>query len=255
MCMQFRDVFRATKAAFEEEQRVDRGIYEASLARANARVRQAHFERDDLSQYYADQVKENKISTQNELDAMDKKFRAERAENKALREELARYRDRLAAADEALEHERSMKASGGSEKPDAQMPTAPDQTSIEALRQELHAAKQNAERADAATNLLEEEITRMRLDGKDLRDKVREVRRQHDELTATLDGLHQQDLRDLRMKEIQQHITAIKEVDKRLSVRVEEIQTFLDKPGHLIFGNAHQPANSIANETVSEDHT
>lgn len=243
VCMQVRDLYRTTRAAFDEERGVTKAIYAASLERANAREHEAKLRCDDLSLRYAEQVKENNISAQVELNSMKSKFHTERAEKDQLRVEIEQYRERLAAAEAALEQERNAKLPESLGDPATQMPTASDTATIEALQQQLRLAKENAEHADAANDLLDEEF----------RNKFQEIKRQHDEVTATINDLDSKDLEALTHKVTKKFVTAVKEADNQLSDTINKVGDSLNKPKHLIFASAGQSVNPTANGTASKE--
>ncbi|KAL8732895.1 MAG: hypothetical protein Q9166_002496 [cf. Caloplaca sp. 2 TL-2023] len=251
MCIRFRESFRATKTYYEEEMRISKDLYDASLGRANARARHALQKLDEVSLLYSEQNKDARVSSQLELDHLDMKLTAEQAENKRLRQELAKYRDELAAKD-ALQRERGTTAADNFNGRDMQITTRPEHSSNDTLQQELRAARENAQRADTANNLLNEVVAKMRLDVRDTYEKFHEVKEQHEGLTSKIEHLASQNLEDLPNKTVKKYILDVKDVDEGLSDKIKEAEESYTKPQHLSFGTTQHVATPVANGSISE---
>ncbi|KAL8961683.1 MAG: hypothetical protein Q9193_001803 [Seirophora villosa] len=268
LCMQFRDAFRLVKASFEEDQRVRNEIYEAAIGRANARVLQAQQNADDISEHYSERMKElvklreNHLATKLEFEHRDQQYDAIQAENRKLREEVARTRDEKAqlldegarveghnaALRETLEQERELK----SHKPPEAREPRERQTSTDMSRQdaqqEMSAAKPNAERADVANDLLAEEVSSL---DAEFRNKFREVVAVHDDLSATLEEFASKDLEEMTQKMIKKHVLGMREADQQLANKFRETEAVLNKRKHLDTPKAHAAANTLSNGTTA----
>ncbi|KAL8768654.1 MAG: hypothetical protein Q9209_005213 [Squamulea sp. 1 TL-2023] len=255
LCIRFRDTFRMMAAYYDEEQRICRELFDASISRANARAAHAVQNLDEANQNYADQAKEARLSSQIERDLTNKRLTAEQAENRRLRDELANCRNQLAAANETLDRKNCAAVAEDLHRPDVAKDTVPHPSLIDRLQQELHAVREDAKRADVANNLLDEEAAKMRLDGRDTHNMVQEVKNQHDKVTAKIDHLASQDLGDLTHKTVKKYIMDVKAEDQELSNKVKQVEDFMSKPNHLTFGAMHQSPNIVANGSVSGDHT
>ncbi|KAL8653729.1 MAG: hypothetical protein Q9226_003724 [Calogaya cf. arnoldii] len=248
-CIGFRDTFRKMAAYYEEEQRINKDLFDAAVERANARAAAALRKLDEANLTYANQAKEARLSSQIERDLLNKKLTAEVSENRRLAEELAISRHRLAAANETSE--RNTAVVDNMPPPDVEVNAIPQSSLIETLRLELRRAKEDAKRADDANNLLDEEASKMRLDGRDTHSMVQEVKKQHDRVTAKLDHLVSQDLEDLPPKTIKRYIMDVKAEDQGLSDKFKQVEESLNKPNHLTFGGIHQSPNMVANESAA----
>ncbi|KAL8718058.1 MAG: hypothetical protein Q9225_004766 [Loekoesia sp. 1 TL-2023] len=264
LCIRFRDTYRMMKAAYEEDQRmreeqqrIKAEMFEASLGRANARAVHAERKADEVSLRYADQMKEDRLAMRLEMDhlvqqAEDQQAKAEhqRAETKKWRDEHAKINQQLAASIDALERERNAKPSEPLHPPHTHTAGAPESSGTEAPWQDF---KQDAERANAANDLLAEEVTRMRSHRAETRHKLEEIKTVHGDLTATLDNLVSQDLTDLTQKMIKKHVLDVKGVDRRLADKIKEVEESLDKYEHSAPGTINQPASSTSNGPVTEE--
>ncbi|KAL8881077.1 MAG: hypothetical protein Q9198_001649 [Flavoplaca austrocitrina] len=251
LCIRFRDAFRLMGAYYSEEQRINKELFDAAINRANARAATALQKLDEAHQSFADQAKEVRLSSQVEHDSLNKKLAAEISENRRLAEELAICRQRLAALDEASKRESHIAVADTIPRPDVAINAAPQPSLIETLQEELRTVKEDAKRADAANNLLDEEAAKMRSDGRGTQSMVQEVKNQHDRVTAKIDHLVSQDLQDLTNKEVKKFIMDVKAEDQGLSAKVRQVEDFLSKPNHLTFGAMHQRPNHIANGSMS----
>ncbi|KAL8947095.1 MAG: hypothetical protein Q9222_006585 [Ikaeria aurantiellina] len=238
LCIRFRDAFNIMKAAYEQEQRVHKELYEASLGRANARATLALQKLDEHSQYYADQVKENQLSNQIECDLLDKKFEATQSENRKFREDIARYQSQISALTVDLERERDKKTSKDMNHRAPESGQAPDNV----LQQELSVARQNAKRADTANNLLDEEITRMRIANREILGRIQAAQTHHSKLTATLEEFVSQDLEDMTHKTIKEHVLTMKKANNEVSEKLKHTGEFLTDSAYLMFEPVqHEP--------------
>ncbi|KAL8716287.1 MAG: hypothetical protein Q9220_000192 [cf. Caloplaca sp. 1 TL-2023] len=238
LCIHFRDAFRIMKAKYEEEHGAQKVLYEASLGRANARATLALQKLDEHSQYFADQVKENQLSSQIECDLLDKKVEASQSENRKFREDIAHYQSQIAALNGELEHERGNQASKEASHP----PSGSAHSPSNALQQELSVARQNAKRADTANNLLDEEITRMRLANSQFQERIQAAKTYHARLTATLDEFVSQDLEDMTHKAIKEHVLTVKRANDEVSEKLRHAVEALADAGYLMF----EPVQQIA---------
>lgn len=253
MCIRFRDTFRMMKAYYEEEVRISKELYNASIGRANARATSAYHKLDEASLHYSEQSKEIRLSSQAELDLMGKKLAAEQGEMRKVQEDLARCRFKLTVMSETLERERSTAAAEDSKLPDEQMATAVEPSSDHTLEEKLRAAQENAERADAANNLLDEAVAKMRLNGRDTQQKFREAKQQHDEVTASIDNLVSKDPEDLPSKVMKKLILEVKDKDEILSNKLKEVGEFLERPDHLAFAHIPRSKDAVANGPTAAD--
>ncbi|KAL8838888.1 MAG: hypothetical protein Q9176_004823 [Flavoplaca citrina] len=251
LCIRFRDAFRLMGAYYSEEQRINKELFDAAINRANARAATALQKLDEAHQSFADQAKEVRLSSQVEHDSLNKKLAAEISENRRLAEELAICRQRLAALDEASKRQSHIAVADSIPRLDVAINAAPQPSLIETLQEELRTVKEDAKRADAANNLLDEEAAKMRSDGRGTQSMVQEVKNQHDRVTAKIDHLVSQDLQDLTNKEVKKFIMDVKAEDQGLSAKVRQVEDFLSKPNHLTFGAMHQRPNHIANGSMS----
>ncbi|KAL8862041.1 MAG: hypothetical protein Q9178_001496 [Gyalolechia marmorata] len=250
-CLRFRDTFRRMTAYYDEEQRISKDVCAASIGRANARAMHALQRLDEANQNYAEQAKEARSSSQNELAFMNKKLTAEQAEIRRLREELASCRKQLAAAIETAERQSRTAVVEKMNRPDA-----PQESSlIDTLRQELRTVREDAERAGVANKLLHEKEAEMRLDGRNTHSMVQEVKKQHDKVTAKVDHLVFQDLEDLTNKEVKKYIMDVKAENEELSNKVKQVEELLNKANHLTLGAVHRSPNTVANGSLSGGHT
>ncbi|KAL8994997.1 MAG: hypothetical protein Q9188_006913 [Gyalolechia gomerana] len=254
LCIRFRATYRMMKAAYEEDQRmkeeqqrIKMEIYEASLGRANARAVHAEQRADEISHTYADQVKDDRMALRFDLDHLSQQAEIHRVEAKKWQEAHAKIREELAASKDALERERNSKATEHAQRPDAPMTDRPETSRVDAPQQDF---KQDVERANAANDLLAEEVTKMRVDRAETRHKFEEIKAMHGDLTATLDDLVSQDLTDLTQKMIKKHVLDVKGVDQRLGEKIKEAGHFFDKYEHTARAPLDQPANLISNGPV-----
>ncbi|KAI4168764.1 MAG: hypothetical protein LQ343_006146 [Gyalolechia ehrenbergii] len=254
LCIRFRDTYRMMKAAYEEDQRmkeeqqrIKMEIYEASLGRANARAVHAEQRADEISHTYADQVKDDRMALRFDLDHLSQQAEIHRVEAKKWQEAHAKIREELAASKDALERERKTKATEHAQRLDAPMTDRPEASRVDAPQQDF---KQDVERANAANDLLAEEVTKMRVDRAETRHKLEEIKAMHGDLTATLDDLVSQDLTDLTQKMIKKHVLDVKGVDQRLGEKIKEVEHFFDKYEHTARAPLDQPANLTSNGPV-----
>ncbi|KAL8798966.1 MAG: hypothetical protein Q9182_006244 [Xanthomendoza sp. 2 TL-2023] len=252
MCIRFRETFRMMKAYYDEEFRISKDLYDASIGRANARATLASHRLDETSLALSEQNKEVRLSSQLELDRMNQKLTEEQSETQKLRDELANCRYNLAVTSETLERKKAVAAIDNSDPPDSQIAKAPEPSSNITLEQKLRAALEDAERADAANHLLE---AKMRLDGRDIHSKIQEVKKQHDVVTGKIDHLVLQDLQDWTNKEIKKLLLDVKEQDEGLSDKLKEVENFLERPVHLTIASASVSTNPAANGSTAGDHT
>ncbi|KAL9055549.1 MAG: hypothetical protein Q9206_003086 [Seirophora lacunosa] len=273
LCMQFRDAFRLVKASFEEDQRVRNEIYEAAIGRANARVLQAQQNADDISEHYSERMKElvklreNQLATKLEFEHRDQQYDAIQAENRKLREEVARTRDEkaqlldegarveghIAALREDLEQERELKSHKPPEAPEARECQTSTDMSRQDAQEEIGAAKLNAERADAANDLLAEEVSSLGADLAEARNKFREVVAVHDDLSATLEEFASKDLEEMTQKMIKKHVLGVREAGQQLANKFKEAGAVLNKRKHLDTPKAHPAANTLSNGTTTHE--
>lgn len=273
LCMQFRDAFRLVKASFEEDQRVRNEIYEAAIGRANARVLQAQQNADDISEHYSERMKElvklreNQLATKLEFEHRDQQYDAIQAENRKLREEVARTRDEkaqlldegarveghIAALREDLEQERELKSHKPPEAPEARERQTSTDMSRQDAQEEIGAAKLNAERADAANDLLAEEVSSLGADLAEARNKFREVVAVHDDLSATLEEFASKDLEEMTQKMIKKHVLGVREAGQQLANKFKEAGAVLNKRKHLDTPKAHPAANTLSNGTTTHE--
>ncbi|KAL8803738.1 MAG: hypothetical protein Q9200_006095 [Gallowayella weberi] len=252
MCIRFRDTFRMMKAYYDEEFRISKDLYDASLGRANARATLASHRIDETSLALSEQNKEVRLLSQLELDRMHQKLTEEQSETQKLRDELAKCRYNLTVTSETLERKKAAAAIDNSDPPDSERAKAPEPSSNITLEQKLRAAQEDSERADAANHLLE---AKMRLDGRDIHSKIQEVKKQHDVVTGKIDHLVSQDLQDWTNKEIKKLLLDVKEQDGGLSDKLKEVEDFLERPEHLTFASTSLSTNPVANGSTAGDHT
>ncbi|KAL8699304.1 MAG: hypothetical protein Q9224_001475 [Gallowayella concinna] len=251
MCIRFRDTFRMMKAYYDEEYRIGKELYDASIGRANARATLASHRLDETSLALSEQTKEVRLLSQLELDRMNKRLAEEQSESRTLRDELANCRYKLAVISETLERTKGAAAADDMDPPDGRMSGAAETSSNITLEQKLRAAQENAERADTANELLE---AKMRLDGRDTRSKIQEVKKQHDVVTAKIDHLVSQDLQDWTNKEIKKLLLDVKEEDEGLSNKLKEVDDFLKRPDHLTLASPSLSTNPVGNGSTTGDH-
>lgn len=282
LCIRFRETYRILKAGFEENERMQSEIYEAALGRANARVVQAQQSADDLSVSFSEDMKElvrlrdQRMATQLEFEHRDQQYDALQEENQRLRDEhartlgectqlrgeIARKDERIAALSEALEHERREPLS----RPDMNTPTVPQPSPMDVVQQEIHAAKQNAERADAANDLLAEEIRRLRSDHAadrrkfeeveaENRRKFYEVKAEHENLSAALEDFVSKDLEELTQKMIKKHVLGLKEADQQVANKIKEANRSFNKPDQLASGDANKPSGPTSNGRIPQEQS
>ncbi|KAL8971603.1 MAG: hypothetical protein Q9183_000972 [Haloplaca sp. 2 TL-2023] len=258
VCVQVREIYRAARAAAAAELRATQETFWASLERAHARTSEAEVRYDEVEMRSAEQIKENIYSSQAEVKKVISQLHSERAEKERLQSELDqhrrefdqhqremdKHRRELMAARTNLEQLRQEKAGMKLGAPTAQMLPISDALNQEGVHQQLRVAQEKAERADTANNLLNEKVSEMRLDSKELCEKLLEIQKQHDEVTSSLDDLHSKDLEDLTNKLIRKHVNAVKEADVKLTDMLVKAKESLDKPSHLMFeGVAHPTTN------------
>lgn len=255
LCIRFRDTYRMMKAVYEEDQRmreeqqrIQSEIYEAALGRANARAVLAEQKADEVSHIHAEQVKEDRMALRFDLDDLSQQAEIHRGEAKKWREEHAKAREQLAASEDALERERKAKANEHAQRPYEHTVGGPENSKTDTSGQYF---KQDVERANAANDLLAEEVTKMRLDRAEMGHKFEEIKRIHDDLTATLDNFVSQDLTDLTQKMIKKHVLDVKEVDQRLGVKIKEFEHSLDRYEHTARRPLNQPTTMTSNGLVS----
>lgn len=276
LCISFRDTFRTLKAWYQERERTN----EAAIGRANARVAQVQQSADDVSESYSERMKEL-VKVKDELRAirLEIQFRDQRyrnleddhqrlldqharaqEESMQLRGEITKKDERIAVLSNALEHERRTKAS-----------ETDTSTSIDAVRQELHGAqqdaqrakqevlgakqdaqrakqdaqraRQDAERADVANNLLTAEITRLRPNPAQARRRFQEVEAAHDNLGARVEDFLAQDLEGLTHKEMTKLVLGMKEAHQQQVNKAKAYRDFLHTLEHLACGEADQSSN------------
>ena len=240
--IRFRDVFRSQQAAYEQESRINKERYEAALGRANARAEQERHRADEESQNFGDQVKEIQSLAQVQIDHKHDEVRNKQTEIQKLQEQLSNFQSwKIATEEEAAkrEMERLEKESQLRSQPDPSADGQNQSSVLESLQEELRQSKENAQRADIANNLLNEEVSKMRVDGKDTREKFWQIKSQHDSLESILDNLLAKDFEDLGNKTIKKAILEIKEVDKLLNEKVRDAEEFLNRPS--LFTYAVQP--------------
>lgn len=255
LCIRFRDTYRMMKAAYdedqrmrEEQQRIQLEIYEAALGRANARAVHAEQKADEVSHIHAEQVKEDRMAMRFDLDHLSQQAEIQRGEARKWREEHAKVREQLAALEDALERERKAKAKEHAQRPNEHMAAGPETSKIDASGPDF---KQDVERANAANDLLAEEVTKMQLDRAEMGHKFEDIKRIHDDLAATLDNFVSQDLTDLTQKMIKKHVLDVKEVDQRLGEKIKEFEHSLDKDEHTARGPPDQSENITSNGLIS----
>ena len=254
LCIRFRDTFRMMRAAYEEDQRareeqqrIRTEIFEASLGRANARVVQAEQKADEASQTFADQAKDDRLAMRLDIDQLSKEVESQRAETRRWRADHAKVREELAASIDALERERSAKVPEPLHQPDTHIATRPESSGAEDVQQHL---RQDAERANAANDLLAEEVTKMQADRAETRHRLQEIFSVHNDLTLTLDNLVSQDLTDLTQKMIKKHVLDVKEVDRRLADKLKEVEKFVQKDDLPGISNVYQSVTATSDGPV-----
>ncbi|KAL8938700.1 MAG: hypothetical protein Q9216_003760 [Gyalolechia sp. 2 TL-2023] len=257
LCIRFRDMYRMMKAAYEEDQRmkeeqqqIKMEIYEASLGRANARAVHAEQRADELSHTYADQVKDDRMALRFDLDHLSQQAELHRLEAKKWQEAHAKICEELGALKAALERERRSKAAEHAQQSEVPVADRPETSGVDASPPDF---KQYIERANAANDLLADEVRTMQLDRAETRHKFEEVKSMHGDLTTTLDDLVSQDLTDLTQKMINRHVLNIKGADQRLGEKIKEVEHFLDKYEHTTRRPPNQPADLTPNGPVLEE--
>lgn len=264
-CTQVRDLFRNMKAGYEEEHRARYELYEAALGRANARVSQCQRKIDDISEESAARLKELSMSRKLESEHRERLYNSLQAENLTVRGEYTRIRDlnaqiqeesarkdeQIAALSAALEHEKQARTSEPSDRPE-EKPAALAHA-LKGVEEEIQAARQNAQRADNANDLLAGEITRLRTDHVETRRKFAEAEAVHESLTATLEEFAAQDFEALRQKEIKKTVSGVKEAGQQLTSKFKEVNTFLNGLEYLAPGDTQQPREPVNNTPIVQD--
>ncbi|KAL8670495.1 MAG: hypothetical protein Q9168_004977 [Polycauliona sp. 1 TL-2023] len=251
LCIRFRDSYRMMGAYYHEEHRIMKELFDAALDRANLRAAAAVQRLDEADQICAEEAKEARLSSQMEYENMKKKLGSEISENRRLAEELASCRQRLAAADGPRERQMSSTVANNMARPDVEMKDALQASLVDQLRQELATAKENAERANVANNLLDGEVAKMRLEARATHEMVQEVNKQHARATAKLDHLVSQDLEELTHKETKKYLMDVKAEHEGTSNRLDRMDDFSSKANHLRFGTISQAPNAIGKGSVS----
>ncbi|KAL8665096.1 MAG: hypothetical protein Q9202_002496 [Teloschistes flavicans] len=241
MFMQFRERFRNMQAGIEEDFRLAKDAHQAATGRANARARHAEIHRDEMDQKHAAQAKEKDIVQRIERESMDKQLMVERAENQALREELAKFREKTAAADEALEYERRTKM-GGSATLEEHQALGSNEA---ALAKNHIAANQDFGNVNGMSAGKAKELES---ECKELHEKLRQIQVQQDQVKFTIEDLESKDLEDLTHKHIKKHIASIKDNQEKGSQLIMECEKFLDGSKHLTV------KNTISNGSGPDEH-
>ncbi|KAL8998710.1 MAG: hypothetical protein Q9169_002265 [Polycauliona sp. 2 TL-2023] len=251
MCIRFRDTYRMMGHYYHEEHRINKELFDAAIDRANQRAATAFQKLDGANQHCAEEIKEARLSSQIEHENLKKKLASEISENRRLAEELASCRQRLVTANETSERESSTAMASNPPRSALETNAAPQPSLIDQLQQELRTVQEDAKRANAANNLLDDEVRKMRLSGRESHGMVQEIRKQHARVAAKIDHLVSQDLEDLTHKEVKKYILEVKAEDQGMSERVKQVEDFLSEAHHLTFGAIQQPPHPVANGSAS----
>ncbi|KAL8987532.1 MAG: hypothetical protein Q9177_003266 [Variospora cf. flavescens] len=277
-CMHLRDAFRILKASTEEDKGVQREISEAAISRANARAVQAQQNADNISEHYSEKMKELlklqdlHMATQLEFEHRDQQYDAIQAENQKLREEVAMAREekaplldekaqllgeraRMEARMATLEEERE---SMSRQLLQPSEPHTSTDMSKEDAQHAIDAAKRNAERADAAIDLLNKEIGSLRADKAEAGKKSQEMvaaydnlKAAHNYLTETLVEFWSQDMESKKPKEMDRQILGLKEANQQLTNKFQEAEGSFAKVEYPNAHKTHTTANTLSNGTTA----
>lgn len=281
LCIQLRDAFRIMKAGYEEEQRARHELYEAALGRANARVVQFQQKIDDISEESAVRLKDLSLSRKLESEHRERQYDSLQAdnlrmrddytrtrdlnaqirdENAKLREQSARQEERIAALSAALEEERRTKPSEPSDRPkgrsvrDVDPPLTPeDNLRMSPMEKEFYRARRNAQLANAANDLLAEEMSGLRSDHAETRRKFEEAEAVHDHLTLAVEELAAKDFGDITKKLFDKNVLGVKEAGQQLASKFKEVEGFLNKLEHLAPNDTQQPTKPNDNTPSVQD--
>ncbi|KAL8692838.1 MAG: hypothetical protein Q9218_002221 [Villophora microphyllina] len=216
--MQLRERDRVTKAFLEDDFKGAKAAHEAAVGRANVRAREAELKLDDMSQQFAERAKEKDILHQIELESKDKQIVAEKAQNQTLREELAKCREQLAAANAENHH-----------------------AAIQGLN------NVNKASTEAAKALL--------LERKKLSAQFQDIKKQHDQGTVTIEEFVAKDLEDMTYPDISKYIANIKDGHHTVANSIKDFDQTLNESKPLVVESTQQSATAITNGSVPDGHT
>ncbi|KAL9602358.1 MAG: hypothetical protein Q9219_001924 [cf. Caloplaca sp. 3 TL-2023] len=236
----------------EDQHRIRTEIYEASLRRANARAVYAEQKADEASQMYADQMKDDRLATRLEFENLSQEAENHRAEAKRWKDEHNKVYEELQASitdqTDRDARERALEAKFQESQRIIHL-----QSQLPGMEASRSNSKQDVERANAANDLLAEEVAKMQMDRAEILRKFEEIKAEHADLTVTLDNIVSQDLDDLTHKIIKKHVLDVKGVDDRLTAKIKEAAAFLEQYAHVTSttsGSVNQSTNSNANGFV-----
>ncbi|KAL8637978.1 MAG: hypothetical protein Q9228_004825 [Teloschistes exilis] len=217
---QFRDRFRTMKAGMDEFCRESIEVHQAATGRANTRARQAEVHTDEMSKKWAAQAKEKDMLQRIERESMEKQLMVERAENQALREKLNKLREKLLAADQALEHEKNAKADGHATLEEHQARTS----NGAALATNHLATNQDFGNVNDTSAAKAKDLE---AECKVLHEKLHQIKEHHNHVKFTIEDLVSKDLEDLTHKIIKKRIANIKDDQQEGAQLITECERFL----------------------------
>lgn len=239
---QFRDRFRTMKAGMDEFCRESIEVHQAATGRANTRARQAEVHTDEMSKKWAAQAKEKDMLQRIERESMEKQLMVERAENQALREKLNKLREKLLAADQALEHEKNAKADGHATLEEHQARTS----NGAALATNHLATNQDFGNVNDTSAAKAKDLE---AECKVLHEKLHQIKEHHNHVKFTIEDLVSKDLEDLTHKIIKKRIANIKDDQQQGAQLITECEQFLYGSKYLAV------TDTITNGSGPDGHT